>query len=362
MATVARKTTRRRKRQTPGLREGFGGASTEDQSSLDQYLKEVSTHRLLTPPEEIELGRRSQTGDEQAIQELVRANLRFVISVAKKYQNRGLPLTDLIGEGNVGLLTAARKFDPDMGVKFISYAVWWIRQAILAALARHGRTVRVPLNRTADLSRIVRTSEALRQELRREPTPEEIASATGLALDVVQALAALNTADGRLGDGDTGTMLKRLSAGLAATDVASTPSLGDAFRALAMAASAATGSSLGTLAVTALMSFSKGTAGKTAIATGELSPLLDGAIDAMLKRGGAQLGDKTVLDSLAAIARALDGAADATALVSARAAAHAALEQFREQASKLARPVGILTKPCQPSELLREAAAMLATA
>jgi RNA polymerase primary sigma factor len=121
-----------------------------------------------------------------------------VISVAKKYQNRGLPLTDLIGEGNVGLLTAARKFDPDQGVKFISYAVWWIRQAILAALARHGRTVRVPLNRTADLSRIVRTAEQLRQDLRREPTPEEIAGATGLSLDVVQSLAALNTADVRL--------------------------------------------------------------------------------------------------------------------------------------------------------------------
>ena len=110
------------------------------------------------------------------MQELVKRNLRFVISVAKKYQNRGLALTDLIGEGNVGLLTAARKFDPDQGVKFISYAVWWIRQAILAALARHGRTVRVPLNRTADLSRIIRTAETLRQELRREPTPEEIAA------------------------------------------------------------------------------------------------------------------------------------------------------------------------------------------
>ncbi len=101
----------------------------------------------------------------------MKRNLRFVISVAKKYQNRGLPLIDLIGEGNVGLLTAARKFDPDQGVKFISYAVWWIRQAILASLARQGRTVRVPLNRTADLSRIIRASEILRQKLRREPTP-----------------------------------------------------------------------------------------------------------------------------------------------------------------------------------------------
>jgi RNA polymerase primary sigma factor len=132
------------------------------------------------------------------MQELVKRNLRFVISVAKKYQNRGLALTDLIGEGNVGLLTAARKFDPDQGVKFISYAVWWIRQAILASLARQGRTVRVPLNRTADLSRIVRTAETLRQELRREPTPEEIASSTGLSVDVVQSLAALNTSEIRL--------------------------------------------------------------------------------------------------------------------------------------------------------------------
>ena len=98
----------------------------------------------------------------------------------------------------MGLLTAARKFDPDQGVKFISYAVWWIRQAILASLARQGRTVRVPLNRTADLSRIIRTSETLRQELRREPTPEEIANAVGLSLEVVQSLASLNTADVRL--------------------------------------------------------------------------------------------------------------------------------------------------------------------
>jgi RNA polymerase primary sigma factor len=141
------------------------------------------------------------------MQELIKRNLRFVISVAKKYQNRGLALSDLIGEGNLGLLTAARKFDPDQGVKFISYAVWWIRQSILAALARQGRTVRVPLNRTADLSRIVRSAQTLRQELEREPTPEELASATGLTVDVVQSLATLNSADVRLdapidGEGD----------------------------------------------------------------------------------------------------------------------------------------------------------------
>ena len=174
------------------------GVYDADRDILDQYLYEVSQTPLLSAQQEIAIARRVRAGDEEAMQELVKRNLRFVISVAKKYQNRGMALTDLIGEGNVGLLTAARKFDPDQGVKFISYAVWWIRQAILAALARQGRTVRVPLNRTADLSRIVRTAESLRQELRREPTPEEIATATGLSLDVVQSLAALNTADVRL--------------------------------------------------------------------------------------------------------------------------------------------------------------------
>jgi RNA polymerase primary sigma factor len=174
------------------------GVYDADRDILDQYLYEVSRTPLLTAQQEIAIAKRVRAGDEEAMQELVKRNLRFVISVAKKYQNRGLALTDLIGEGNVGLLTAARKFDPDQGVKFISYAVWWIRQAILASLARQGRTVRVPLNRTADLSRIVRTSETLRQELRREPTPEEIAHATGLSLDVVQSLAALNTSDVRL--------------------------------------------------------------------------------------------------------------------------------------------------------------------
>ena len=174
------------------------GVYDADRDILDQYLYEVSQTPLLSAQQEIAIARRVRAGDEEAMQELVKRNLRFVISVAKKYQNRGMALTDLIGEGNVGLLTAARKFDPDQGVKFISYAVWWIRQAILASLARQGRTVRVPLNRTADLSRIIRTAETLRQELLREPTPEEIAAATSLSLDVVQSLAALNTADVRL--------------------------------------------------------------------------------------------------------------------------------------------------------------------
>src|SRR5437763_1246059 len=196
-AAVARAKPAKKRGRRRGLLAGLGHHEHE-RDILDQYLHEVSKTPLLTQKEEIALARKVRAGDQESMQELVKRNLRFVISVAKKYQNRGLPLTDLIGEGNVGLLTAARKFDPDQGVKFISYAVWWIRQAILAALARQGRTVRVPLNRTADLSRIVRTAEYLRQTLRREPTPEEIADATKLSLEVVQSLAALNTGDVRL--------------------------------------------------------------------------------------------------------------------------------------------------------------------
>src|ERR1043166_525325 len=157
VAQTERRAPKRRGRRR-SLLTGLGSHEHE-LDILDQYLHEVSKTPLLTQKEEIALARKVRAGAQDSMQELVKRNLRFVISVAKKYQNRGLPLTDLIGEGNVGLLTAARKFDPDQGVKFISYAVWWIRQAILAALARQGRTVRVPLNRTADLSRIVRTAE-----------------------------------------------------------------------------------------------------------------------------------------------------------------------------------------------------------
>src|SRR5690348_16229403 len=166
-----------------------------DRDILDQYFAEVSRYSLLHVDEEQALARRIRRGDEMALDELVRRNLRFVVSVAKKYQNRGLPLVDMIGEGNVGLMTAARKFDPDQGVKFISYAVWWIRQAILAALAKHGRTVRIPLNRTADLSRVMRATAMLRERLRREPTVEEV---SGISTEIAQALSSVNTADVRL--------------------------------------------------------------------------------------------------------------------------------------------------------------------
>ncbi len=187
------------------------GVYDAERDILDLYLHDVSKSSLLTPAQELEVARRVRQGDESAMHELVTRNLRFVVSVAKKYQNRGIPLVDLIGEGNLGLLTAARKFDPDHGVKFISYAVWWIRQAILSSVAKYGRTVRVPLNRTADLSRTMRATEALRQDLGREPTAEEVAESVGLSVELVQALAALNTAEVRLDaplshDGDRSTI------------------------------------------------------------------------------------------------------------------------------------------------------------
>ncbi len=191
------------------------GAADEERDILDLYLQEVARTPLLSQAQEIAVARRVQDGDEDAMRELATRNLRFVISVAKKYQNRGMALIDLIGEGNLGLMTAATKFDPDQGVKFISYAVWWIRQSILAALARHGRPVRVPLNRTADLARITRAAAALRQELGREPSAEELAAATDLAVDVVQSLAALNVAelrlDAPLDQGGEQTLLERFT-------------------------------------------------------------------------------------------------------------------------------------------------------
>jgi RNA polymerase primary sigma factor len=211
MAATATKTRRKRNGGRNPL-TGFD-ASVEEQTALDQYLRDVSRHELITPDREKELGALAQAGDEDAVQELARANLRFVISVAKKYQNRGVSLTDLIQEGNVGLVTAARKFDPEQGVKFISYAVWWIRQAILAALANHGRSVRVPLNRASDLARIFREKERLKQELGREPSSEELAAATDLTPELVESLQTLNAAEIRLdapiGDSEDSQLVER---------------------------------------------------------------------------------------------------------------------------------------------------------
>ncbi len=209
--STARKTSTRRGRKKNPL-TGFD-ATLDEKTALDQYLRDVSRHELITPEKEKELGARAQNGDEEAVQELARANLRFVISVAKKYQNRGVSLTDLIQEGNVGLVTAARKFDPEQGVKFISYAVWWIRQAILASLANHGRAVRVPLNRASDLARIFREKERLKQELGKDPTSEQLAKATDLTPELVESLQTLNAAEIRLdapiGDSEDSQLVER---------------------------------------------------------------------------------------------------------------------------------------------------------
>jgi len=168
------------------------GKGTFEEGSLDQYLKEISAYPLLTREQEVALAEEIRDGDEDALAQLVRSNLRFVVSVAKKYQNQGVALGDLINEGNVGLIRAAHKFDETKGIKFISYAVWWIKQAILQALAEQSRIVRVPLNRAGALHRIGRRSSTLLQELGREPTVEEIAQDFELSQDEIQRTLAIS--------------------------------------------------------------------------------------------------------------------------------------------------------------------------
>ena len=171
-----------------GSKGGTPGASEE--GSLDLYLREISKYPLIPQEMEVELAGRIRVGDHEALDKLVRSNLRFVVSVAKKYQNQGVSLSDLINEGNLGLIRAAHKFDETKGIKFISYAVWWIRQAILQALAEQSRIVRVPLNRAGTLHRITRRSSVLLQELGREPTPAEIAE--GMDIDMEEVVKTLS--------------------------------------------------------------------------------------------------------------------------------------------------------------------------
>jgi len=155
------------------------------QRMLDQYLQEIGKIPLLTPEEEVELARRIKQGDEEALHKLTRANLRFVVSVAKKYQGQGLSLADLINEGNYGLIKAAQRFDETRGFKFISYAVWWIRQAILQALAEQSRVVRLPLNRIGTISKIRKVSARLAQEHERAPSAEELAAELGIDVEKI---------------------------------------------------------------------------------------------------------------------------------------------------------------------------------
>jgi RNA polymerase primary sigma factor len=159
------------------------------QRMLDQYLQEIGQIPLLTPDEEVDLARRIKQGDQEALHRLTRANLRFVVSVAKKYQGQGLSLADLINEGNYGLIKAAQRFDETRGFKFISYAVWWIRQAILQALAEQSRVVRLPLNRIGTISKIRKTSARLAQTHERAPNIEELAKE--LEIDVEKVREAM---------------------------------------------------------------------------------------------------------------------------------------------------------------------------
>ena len=146
-----------------------------ESQSLDKYFNEIGKVNLLTAEQEIELARKIKEGDPEALEKLTKANLRFVVSVAKQYQNQGLSLGDLINEGNLGLIKAARRFDETRGFKFISYAVWWIRQSIMQALAEQSRIVRLPLNRVGALNKIGKAQSNLEQEYEREPSPEELA-------------------------------------------------------------------------------------------------------------------------------------------------------------------------------------------
>lgn len=161
------------------------GISTRESQSLDRYLQEIGKVSLITPEEEVELAKQIQAGSQEALEKLTKANLRFVVSVAKQYQNQGLSLGDLINEGNLGLIKAAKRFDETRGFKFISYAVWWIRQSILQALAEQSRIVRLPLNRVGALNKIGKELSKLEQEYERIPSAAELAESLDMTVSEV---------------------------------------------------------------------------------------------------------------------------------------------------------------------------------
>ncbi|MFN4286693.1 MAG: RNA polymerase sigma factor RpoD/SigA [Lacibacter sp.] len=185
--------------------------TNRESQSLEKYLQEIGKVELLTPEEEVRLAERIRQGDQRALERLTKANLRFVVSVAKQYQNQGLSLPDLINEGNLGLIKAAQRFDETRGFKFISYAVWWIRQSILQALAEQSRIVRLPLNKVGLTNRINKAFSQLEQEYEREPSAEELAEV--LELETEEVTATLNMAtrhvsmDTPLGDGEDNTLI-----------------------------------------------------------------------------------------------------------------------------------------------------------
>ncbi len=160
--------------------------TNRESASLDKYLQEIGREELITADEEVQLAKKIREGDQQALEKLTRANLRFVVSVAKQYQNQGLSLPDLINEGNLGLIKAARRFDETRGFKFISYAVWWIRQSILQSLAEQSRIVRLPLNQVGALNKINKAYSRLEQEYEREPSADELSTHLDIPLDKIR--------------------------------------------------------------------------------------------------------------------------------------------------------------------------------
>ncbi|MCB0402114.1 MAG: sigma-70 family RNA polymerase sigma factor [Flavobacteriales bacterium] len=189
--------------------------TNRDSASLDKYLQEIGREELITAEDEVELAKRIKQGDQVALEKLVKANLRFVVSVSKQYQNQGLTLPDLINEGNLGLIKAAQRFDETRGFKFISYAVWWIRQSILQAIAEQARIVRLPLNQVGSLNRINKTFSRLEQEFEREPSPEEIAECLDIEEDKVTESQKISgrhvSVDAPFREDEEGTLLDVLS-------------------------------------------------------------------------------------------------------------------------------------------------------
>jgi RNA polymerase primary sigma factor len=185
--------------------------TNRESQSLEKYLQEIGKVELITPEEEVKLALRIRQGDQYALDRLVKANLRFVVSVAKQYQNQGLTLPDLINEGNLGLIKAALRFDETRGFKFISYAVWWIRQSILQSLAEQSRIVRLPLNKVGLTNRISKAYQQLEQEFEREPTAQELADILDIGVEEVTATMSAGfrhvSMDSPLSDGEDGTLM-----------------------------------------------------------------------------------------------------------------------------------------------------------
>lgn len=196
--------------------------TNRESASLDKYLQEIGHEELLTTDEEVELAQRIRKGDKRALERLTKANLRFVVSVAKQYQNQGLSLPDLINEGNVGLIKAAEKFDETRGFKFISYAVWWIRQSILQAIAEQSRLVRLPLNQVGSVNKITRELNKFEQEHERKPSVDEIAERVDLPEDKIADAMKANSRhvsmDAPIADGEDSSMIDFLAGDSSNTD------------------------------------------------------------------------------------------------------------------------------------------------